>query len=155
VLLVLSHSRTGSTAALRDAVLAGVADAEVEADEVRALDVVEARIDDVLAADGLLLCTPARFGALAGLTKDFFERMYPWFDEVPDVRPGLPYALVVRGASDADGAVRDVHRIVTGLRWREVVAPVVAVGPSVTDEHLAAARESGATLAAGVSAGLW
>jgi multimeric flavodoxin WrbA len=151
VLLVLSHSRTGATARLRDAVLAGVTDAGAAA---TSLDVVDAGIDDVRAADGLLLCTPARFGALAGLTKDFFERIYPWFDEVPDVRPGLPYALVVRGASDASGAIRDVERIATGLRWRPVLPPVVAEG-ELTDEHLAAARELGATLAAGLSAGVW
>jgi multimeric flavodoxin WrbA len=151
VVLVLSHSRTGSTARLRDAVLEGVADAGVEA---RSLDVVDAGLDDVLAAGGLVVCTPARFGALAGLTKDFFERIYPWFDEVPDVHPGLPYALVVKGASDASGAVRDIHKIATGLRWREVVEPVVAEG-ELTEAHLAAARETGATLAAGVDAGLW
>ena len=151
MLLVLSHSRTGSTARLRDEVLAGVADADATA---TALDVVDAGLDDVLAADGLMLCTPARFGALAGLTKDFFERIYPWFDEVPDVRPGLPYALVVKGASDASGAVRDVERITTGLRWRRVLPPVVVEG-ELTDEHLAAARELGATLAAGLSAGVW
>ena len=153
-LLVVSHSRTGSTARLRDAVLAGVGDAGGDV-EARSRDATDAALDDVLAADGLVVCTPARFGALAGLTKDFLERIYPWFDEVPDVHPGLPYALVVRGASDADGAVRDVHRIVTGLRWKEVVPPVVAVGPEVSDEHLAAARESGATIAAGISASLW
>jgi hypothetical protein len=151
VLLVLSHSRTGATARLRDAVLAGVADADAAA---TSLDVVDAGIDDVRAAAGLVLCTPARFGALAGLTKDLFERIYPWFDEVPDVRPGLPYALVVRGASDATGAVRDVERIATGLRWRQVLPPVVAEG-ELTDGHLAAARELGATLAAGLSAGVW
>lgn len=153
-LLVLSHSRTGSTARLREAVLAGVADADGDVDVV-ALDVVDAGLDDVLAADAVVLCTPARFGALAGLTKDLFERIYPWFDEVPDVHPGMPYALVARGASDADGAVRDVHRIVTGLRWKEVVPPVVAVGSEVTEAHLAAAREAGATIAAGLDAGLW
>ena len=151
MLLVVSHSRTGATAQLRDAVLAGVDDA---GEEATVLDVVDAGLDDVLAADGLVLCTPARFGALAGLTKDFFERIYPWFDEVPDVRPGLPYALVVRGASDASGAVRDVERIVTGLRWRSVLPPVVAEG-ELTEAHLAAAREAGATMAAGLSAGLW
>jgi multimeric flavodoxin WrbA len=151
VLLVLSHSRTGATARLRDAVLAGVADA---GELATALDVVDAGLDDVLAATGLVLCTPARFGSLAGLTKDLFERIYPWFDEVPDVRPGLPYALVVRGASDASGAVRDVERIATGLRWRQVLPPVVAEG-ELTDEHLVAAREVGATLAAGLSAGVW
>jgi multimeric flavodoxin WrbA len=151
VLLVVAHSRTGSTARLRDAVLAGVADA---GEHARALDVTEAVLADVVDACGLVVCTPARFGALAGLTKDLFERIYPWFDEVPDVHPGLPYALVVKGASDASGAVRDVHRIATGLRWREVVAPVVVEG-DVTEQHLAAARETGATIAAGISAGLW
>lgn len=154
MLLVVSHSRTGSTARLRDAALAGIGDAGWDG-EVRALDAVHAAAGDVLACRGLVLCTPARFGALAGLTKDFFERIYPWFDEVPDVHPGLPYVLVARGASDADGAVRDVHRIVTGLRWREVAPPVVAVGPEVTDAHVAAARDAAATLAAGVDAGLW
>jgi multimeric flavodoxin WrbA len=151
VIVVLAHSRTGSTARLRDAVLAGVADAECEA---RSLDVVDAGLDDVLAATGLALCTPARFGALAGLTKDFFERIYPWFDEVPDVHPGLPYVLVAKGASDASGAVRDVQRITTGLRWKEVV-PAVVVEGDIGDADLAAAREAGATLAAGVTAGLW
>ena len=151
VLLVVSHSRTGSTARLRDAVLAGIADAEGAA---RSLDVAEAGLDDVVAADGLVVCTPARFGALAGLTKDLFERIYPWFEEVPDVHPGLPYALVDKGASDASGAARDIHRIATGLRWREVVAPVVVEG-DLTEEAIAAAREAGATLAAGINAGLW
>ena len=151
MLLVLSHSRTGSTARLRDAVLAGVADA---GEQATALDVTDAGLDDVVAAGGLVLCTPARFGALAGLTKDFFERIYPWFDEVPDVHPGLPYALVVKGASDASGAVRDVERIATGLRWRQVLPPVVAEG-DLADAHLASAREVGATLAAGLSAGVW
>ena len=150
MLLVLCHSRSGSTAALRDAALAGVEDAGAVA---RSLDVVEAGLDDILAADGLLLCTPARLGALAGLTKDLFERIYPWFDEVPDVHPGLPYALIARGASDADGAVRDVERIATGLRWRRVRPPVLAVGPRLTDEHLAAAREQGAAFAAGLDLG--
>ena len=149
---MLSHSRTGSTARLRDAVLAGVADAEATA---RSLDVVDAGLDDVLAADGLVLCTPARFGALAGLTKDFFERIYPWFDEVPDVRPGLPYALVAKGASDASGAVRDVQRIATGLRWKEVVARRRRRGRHHRRPPRGAARGTGATLAAGLTAGLW
>jgi hypothetical protein len=102
-----------------------------------------------------VIVTPENFGAVSGLVKDLLERIYPWFEEVPDVRPGLPYALVVRGASDADGAVRDVERIATGLRWRAVVAPVVCVGDAVTPAHLDAAREAGATIAAGIDAGLW
>jgi multimeric flavodoxin WrbA len=151
--LVVCHSRTGSTAALRDAVLAGMADA---GDDVRvvALDATDAGVDDVEAADGVLLATPARFGAVAGLTKDFLERIYPWFEEVPMRRPGMPYALVVKGTTDASGAVRDVQRILTGLRWRAALPPLVVEG-DLRAADLAAARELGATFAAGVGARLW
>lgn len=151
-LLVLSHSRTGSTALLRAAALTGIA--AVDDVTVDDLDVTAAGLDDVLAADGLLLLTPARFGAVAGLTKDLFERIYPWFEEVPDVRPGLPWTMVAKGASDPTGAVRDVERIATGLRWKQVLPPVVVTG-AVTDDHRAAVEELAATLAAGLSAGVW
>lgn len=185
-LLVLTHSRTGSTAVLADAVTAGAVGAVAELGrggdagappaasatgeegivqgtpeaavdrplEVVRLDVSDAGLDDVLVAGGVVFCTPARFGALAGLTKDLLERIYPWFEEVPDRRPGLPYLLVAKGASDGTGAVRDVTRILTGLRWKEVLPPIVVTGP-VTDEHLARVREQAATLAAGVDTGVF
>jgi hypothetical protein len=151
-LLVLSHSRSGSTARLVDAALAGIA----LVDEVAAvpLDVVHADGDDVDAADAVLLLTPARFGAVAGLTKDLLERIYPWFEEVPDVRPGMPWTMVAKGASDPTGAVRDVERILTGLRWKQVLPPLVVTG-DLTDAHLAAAEDLAATLAAGLTAGIW
>jgi hypothetical protein len=150
--LVLSHSRAGSTARLMEAALAGVA--LVDGVVAVPLDVVDAGLDDVLAAGAVLLLTPARFGAVAGLTKDLFERIYPWFEEVPDVRPGMPWTMVAKGASDPTGAVRDVERILTGLRWKQVLPPLVVTG-DLTDEHLAAAEELAATLAAGLAFGLW
>jgi hypothetical protein len=102
----------------------------------------------------VLLLTPARFGAVAGLTKDLLERIYPWFEEVPDVRPGMPWTMVAKGASDPTGAVRDVERILTGLRWKQVLPPLVVTG-DLTEQHLAAAEELAATLAAGLATGLW
>lgn len=157
-LLVVSHSRTGSTSRLRDAIVAGATEAVGESDpagvEVVALDATEADLDAVLAASAVVFATPARFGALAGLTKDFLERIYPWFEEVPDIHPGMPWTAVVKGASDPSGAVRDLERILTGLRWRQVLPPVQCVG-DLTPEHLAQASEVGATLAAGIDAGIW
>lgn len=149
--LVVSHPRSESGARLRDAVLAGVADGGCESVALHAPD---AGPEDVRAADGVVIVTPANFGAVSGLVKDFLERIYPWFEEVPDMRPGMPYVLVARGASDASGAVRDVTRILHGLRWKEVAPPVVVEGP-VEQEHVAAAREVGAVLAAGLEAGMW
>ena len=66
----------------------------------------------------------------------------------------LPYLLISKGGNDGTGAVRDVTRIVTGLRWKEALPPIVVTG-SVTDEHLARVREQAATLAAGVDTGVF
>ena len=41
-----------------------------------------------------------------------------------------------------------------GLRWRQILPPVVVVGP-LLDEHLAEARELGATVAAGLEMGIF
>lgn len=152
--LVLVHSRTGATAALADAAADGGREAGAPDVEVRLLDVAGAGPDDVLGADAVLFATPARFGALAGLTKDLLERIYPWFEEVPDVRPGMPWTAIAKGATDPTGAVRDLERILTGLRWRQVLPPLVVTG-EVTDDDLAAAAELGGTLAAGIHVGIW
>jgi len=114
----------------------------------RALD---AGVDDVLAADGYLLATPENFGYMSGAMKDFFDRVYyPCLDRTRS----RPYGLVVRAGSDGTGAVSAVTPLATGLGWRPVLAPVIASG-DLTEEHLAAAREMGGTLAAGLSAGIY
>lgn len=152
-LLVVWHPALPSIEALRDAVLTGCADAETER-EVRSLAAPAAGIADVEAAAGTVIITPERFGMVSGLVKDLLERIYPWFEDVPDRRPGMPYALVAKGGNDGTGAVRDVERILTGLRWRPVLPPHVVRGP-VTDEHLEGVRELGATMAAGLDAGVF
>ena len=152
-LLVVWHPRPPSIAALRDAALAGIADAGTDL-VVRSLAAPDADSDDVEGAAATVLVTPENFGMVSGLVKDFLERIYPWFEEVPNRRPGMPYLLVSKGASDGTGAVRDVTRILTGLRWKEVLPPIVVTG-SVTDEHLAHVREQAATLAAGVDTGVF
>jgi multimeric flavodoxin WrbA len=152
-LLVVWHPRPPSIGALRDAALAGIDDAGTEL-EVRSLAAPDADADDVEGAIATVLVTPENFGMVSGLVKDFLERIYPWFEEVPDRRPGLPYLLVSKGGNDGTGAVRDVTRILTGLRWKEALPPVVVAG-ALTPAHLAHAREQAATLAAGIDAGVF
>lgn len=152
-LLVVWHPVPSSIAALRDAVLAGFSDAAT-ARNVRSLTAPDAGPDDVEAAAATVLITTENFGMVAGLVKDFLERIYPWFEEVPNRRPGMPYLLIAKGGNDGSGAVRDVTRILTGLRWKEALPPLVVSG-SVTDAHLAATREQAATLAAGIDAGIF
>jgi NAD(P)H-dependent FMN reductase len=152
-LLVVWHPLPPSIARLRDAVLAGFGDAGTDR-PVRSLAAPDADSDDVEAAAAAVIVTPENFGMVSGLVKDFLERIYPWFEEVPNRRPGLPYLLVAKGASDGTGAVRDVTRILTGLRWKEVLPPIVITG-SVDDGHLATVREQAATLAIGVDTGVF
>jgi hypothetical protein len=152
-LLVVWHPVPPSIHALRDAVLAGAADAG-DPVPIRSLAAPEAGIDDVESAAACVLLTTENFGMVSGLVKDFLERIYPWFQDVPDRRPGLPYLLVSKGGSDGTGAVRDVTRILTGLRWKEVLPPIVVAG-TLSDAHLAQVREQAATLVAGLDAGVF
>jgi NAD(P)H-dependent FMN reductase len=152
-LLVVWHPAPPSIAALRDAALSGIAHARTTR-QVRSLAAPDATAEDVEAAAATILITPENFGMVSGLVKDFLERIYPWFEEVPDRRPGMPYLLIAKGGNDGSGAVRDVTRILTGLRWREALPPVVVSGP-VQRDHLALVRERAATLAAGVDAGVF
>jgi NAD(P)H-dependent FMN reductase len=147
-LLVVVHSRGGTTRALSDAAVTGARDAEVDP---RVLDAFDAGPDDVRWAQALLLATPARFGYMSGALKDLFERIW---HPCLEITAGLPYALVIKGDTDVDGGVASIERIATGLRWRRVLPPLAVVG-DVGDDHLAAARELGATLAAGVAAGVF
>ena len=153
MLLVVWHPVPPSIHALRDAVLAGFADAG-DPLPVQSLAAPDAGTEEVDAARGLVLVTTENFGMVSGLVKDFLERIYPWFEEVPNRNPGLPYLLISKGGNDGTGAVRDVTRIVTGLRWKEALPPIVVTG-NVTDEDLAHVREQAATLAAGVDTGVF
>jgi len=150
-LLVVFHSRSGGTEAMTDAVVAGANDDAIDGVDVRVQRAFDTSVDDVRACNGIVLGTPENFGYMAGAIKDFFERIYyPLLDETP----GLPYALFVKASTDGDGAVRSIERIVAGLRWKLVVPPVVVVG-DLAGGDLERCRELGATIAAGIEAGMF
>lgn len=148
-LLVVSHSKTGGTARMLEAVLEGAHNEEIDGVEVVSLDALDAGPDDVRAADAVILGTPENFGYMSGALKHFFDSVY---HEVIDDTRGLPCALFVKAGNDGTGAVAAVEPLTTGLGWRPVVPPVVAVG-DLTDHHLDACVELGATIAAGLAYG--
>lgn len=149
-LVIVAHSRSGGARAMLDAVLEGVALAEAKDLEVVVRPALEARAADVLPASAVILGTPENFGYMSGALKHFFDESY---HDMLDRTRGRPYALFVKAGHDGSGAVREVRRIVTGLAWREVAEPVVAVG-ELTEEHLDACRELGGTIAAGLDLGI-
>jgi NAD(P)H-dependent FMN reductase len=150
-LLVVSHSRTGSTQALTDALVRGATSEDINGVDVTQKRAFDAGADDVRACDAIVLGTPENFGYMSGALKDFFERIYYVLLEET---AGRPYALYVKASTDGSGAVRSIERIVTGLKWRSVLPPLVVTG-DVSDEHLEAAHEMGLTLAAGLEADIF
>ena len=150
-LLVVFQSRSGATEAMADAVIAGATSDEIDEVEVRAKRAPDAEADDVRWCDAILLGTPENFGYMSGLMKDFLERV---FYAIVNETPGLPYALFVKAGNDGEGAIHSIERIVTGLKWKAALPPVVVTGDVGTDD-LEQCRELGLTLAAGLEAGVF
>lgn len=147
-LLIVWSSQTGRTLQLVAAACAGAAEFADEVDTVtmRALD---AGLDALLAADGLIVATPENFGYLSGAVKDFLDRTYYPAEGQVD---GLPYLMLVSAGNDGSGAVRALERIATGFRWKRVAEPLIVRGEPDPAAQ-AAARERGALLAAGIAFG--
>jgi multimeric flavodoxin WrbA len=145
------HSRSGGTAAMAEAVIAGANDDLIEGVDVIVQGPFDTTPDDVRACNGLILGTPENFGYMSGALKDFFDRVYY---EILEETPGLPYALFVKASTDGEGAVRSVERLVAGLRWKAVMPPVVVVGDLGAGD-LERCEELGATVAAGLATGMF
>nr|WP_204331288.1 NAD(P)H-dependent oxidoreductase [Geodermatophilus sabuli] len=127
--------------ALLEAVREGAA--LVEEAELTVRPALSAGAADLLAADGVLLGTPANIGYMSGALKHFFDTVYyPCLDATA----GLPYGVYVHGNDDTAGALAAIGRITGALRWKQVAAPVSLIGaPGRTD--LDAVRELAATVA--------
>jgi multimeric flavodoxin WrbA len=148
-LLVVYPGTGGATDRLAEAVLRGARSiGEVETVEKLARDT---GAEDVLGCDGVLLGTPEKFGYMAGLMKDFLERVFYPCEGKLEARP---YAVFVSAGNDGSGAVNSIDRIVTGLRLKKVHDAVIVKG---TPDAAAFARceELGATIAAGIAYGMF
>ena len=85
---------------------------------------------------------------MAGLIKDFFERIYyPCLE----AKQGLPLALYIRAGEDGRGTRASIEKIVTGLRWKMIAEPLILRG-AYRPEFKAEVAELAMTLAAGLEA---
>ncbi|MFN7179242.1 flavodoxin family protein [Hyphomonas sp.] len=158
-LLILWHSRTGTAEAMARAAFEG-ARGEGQA---RLVAAEAAGPEDMLGAAGYLFAAPENLASLSGAMKEFFDRCYyPLLGRIE----GRPYALMIAAGSDGQGAARQLARIATGWRLREVQPPMIVntnaqtpeqiLAPkTVPPETLAKCRELGAGLMAGVGSGIW
>lgn len=160
-ILVVHHAPTRGTQTLLERVLAGANDPEIEGVDVRDKPALEVAAEDLLAADGYVLLTPANFGYMSGAMKHMFDSTFLQIGGALDdggsgnapsgstneSTKGRPYAVVVHGRYDTAGAVRSIESIVGALGW-DKVCEVAEVMGEVTEEHGQAAYELGATVAA-------
>lgn len=145
--------------ALTEAVLAGAGDDAIEGVEVVIRAALEASADDVLAADGLLLGTPANFGYMSGAMKHFFDSTFLDIggslsdDGSSSGSTGgstggtVPFGLFVHGRYDTSGAVRSVLSLTGALPWQQA-AEVLEVLGDVTESEREQGYELGGTLGA-------
>ena len=160
-LLIVYHTMTG--AALQ---LASAAHSAANAEEgcrAELLTAADANAAHVLDADGYLFVTPENLATMAGRMKDFFDRIY--YVALDRVN-GRPYAAIIAAGTDGEGAARQIQRIATGLRLKEIAPPMIVRNGAQTPEQILApkhvpeadlsrARELGAAIAAGLASGVF
>lgn len=123
--LVVHHTVSISTAAVHEAVLAGLGVDELGDLQVRSLPALTAGAHDTLDVDGVVLLCPVNIGYLAGAMKHYFDQIYyPCLEATK----ALPYAAILHSNSDASGALRALEAIATGMQWRPVAEPLVVKG---------------------------
>ncbi|TAM92178.1 MAG: flavodoxin family protein [Jatrophihabitans sp.] len=124
-LLVVHHTTSPATQELLEAALAGTRAEGLDAVQVQVRPALAATLVDLLAADGLVLGTPANIGYMSGALKTFFDLVYY---PALTAKAGAPYGLYVHGNSDTGGAVRAVEAIAKGMGWQRVAEPVTVIG---------------------------
>ena len=150
-LLFICHCPSENTRALRNAALSAIHSLSLDDAELRTLAPRDADVNDVEWCDGILVGTTENFGAMAGLTKDFFERIYyPCLES----RQGLPCALYIRAGEDGTGTAEGIGRIFTGLRWKPIDDPLILRG-EWRDDFESLVSELAMTIAAGLDAEIY
>ena len=149
-LLIVYHSQTGTCARMAEEVIAGANHPDL-ATKVTVKTAREAGVDDMLAADALILGTPENFGYMSGAMKDFLDRVYyPLEGRVE----GMPYACFISAGNDGSGALRAIERIANGFPLKRVHDPVIVVGDP-TGEQLSVCHDLGMYVSAGIESNVF
>ena len=134
-LLIVHHSRTGGARQMADAAAAGARAADDV--RVRSIGAADATGEDLLSADGYLFAAPENLASLSGEMKEFFDRTYY---AVLERLNGRPYGMLICAGSDGTGAVRQLTRIATGWRLRQIAEPIIVITNAQTPESILAPK---------------
>jgi multimeric flavodoxin WrbA len=159
--LIVFHSKTGGTYQMAQAAANGAGSEPDVA--INLIHAAEAGPDELLQADGYIFATPENLAMMSGMMKDFFDRTYyPALDRIV----GRPYATLICAGSDGENAARQMERIATGWRLKRIAEPIIVCTHAQTPDAILAPKEIGAydlqrceeigaTLAAGLTLGLY
>lgn len=149
-LLIIAHAPSDNTQKMRQAVINGASDSEIENVEVVSLSPLETQPEDINSANAIILGTTENLGYMAGLMKDVFDRCYyPCLEK----NEGLPFVFYVRAGYDGTGTRRAIEGITTGMRWRLVQDPLICKG-DFQATFLDQCKELGMSMAASLEAGI-
>ena len=138
--LIVYHSQSGNTEEMAKAVAEA---AKAAGAAVTLKKAVDANANDLLACDVVAIGTPSYFGYMAGMVKDFFDRVWA---TVRDKVAGKPYATFGSKGGGGAQAVETVERICDGMKMARAADAVLATRKP-SEEALAQCRELGKKLA--------
>lgn len=162
-LLIVYHSRTGGSQQMAQAAAQAATLTAQSETTTRLVPAEKANPQDMLTASGYIFCAPENLAALSGVMKEFFDRCYyPVLGQIE----GRPYAQMICAGSDGENAARQLARIATGWRLKQVQPPLIILTHAQTPERILApktlskeqltpCRDIGQALAEGLAMGIF
>jgi flavorubredoxin len=138
--LIVYHTQSGNTEAMARAVSEGASGAGATVILKKAVD---ACVEDILNCDIVAIGTPNYFGYMAGMVKDFFDRVWATIRDKVGNKPYVTFGSKGGGGSQA---LDSVERICNGLNMIKVLEGILATRQP-TAEDLAACQELGKKIA--------
>jgi flavorubredoxin len=139
-LLIVYHSQSGNTEAMAKAIAEG---ARAAGANVALKNAVEANAADILNCDAVAIGTPNYFGYMAGMVKDFFDRIWATVREKMADKPYMVFGSYGGGGTVAIGTV---EHICDGLKMKKI-CEALSAQREPKEENLAACKELGKKMA--------
>jgi len=139
-ILIVYHSQSGNTEAMAKAIAEGAGAAGAAVVLKKAVDAIDT---DLLNCDVVAIGTPNYFSYMAGMVKDFFDRVWITVREKMADKPYVAFGSYGGGGRQA---IDTVEGICNGLKMN-LVSESLAVQREPTDDSLNACKELGKKLA--------
>jgi len=135
------HSFSGVTEKMVTALKEGVEKAGGQCELVKAQ---EAKPEDLLGADTIVLASGQPFGGIAGSLKTFLEKC--WTFEQKEKFAGKKYATIINGAMDASDVSAYLDNILPYFKLEKAAEGIVFLAEGFSDETLDKSKELGKSL---------